>query len=133
MASRRSSAPVQTDPIRQRLGIAAAVRDVSCPNCGVVFATAVRWQMRCPECEHRWTDRSSRTFLDSVRDVRLEVFVTMIMVTAVICSVAGFALIVGWLIAEAAGIHGWDRTSGLAALFVAALVSIVVLGKLFRQ
>ena len=132
MTQRRSSAPVQTDPIRARLGKPAAARDVTCPNCGVVFATARRWQMRCPECDYRWTDRSSRSFIDSLRDARMDVFVTLLMGGAVVIGVGAFVVWVGWLFSEAAGIRGWDRTWGLAALFCASFLVILVLGKLFK-
>ena len=133
MNDRRSIAPVQTDPIRDRLGVAAAARDVRCPNCGVLYKTARRWQMRCPDCGHDWTDRSNRTLVDKLRDVRLEFFATLIMATAAFLAAGTLLVWVSWLLAEAADLRGWDRVYGLAVLFAASFLSLIVLGRLFRH
>jgi DNA-directed RNA polymerase subunit RPC12/RpoP len=133
MTYRRSNAPVQIDPYRARLGKPAAARDVLCPNCGVAFATQRRWQVRCPECDHRWIDRSSRTFLDKLRDARGDFVMTLVFSASVLLG-AGLLLVwIGWLFAEAAGMRGWERTWGLAALFAAAFASLLVLGWLLQH
>ena len=133
MTYRRSHAPVQTDPIRNRLGKPGVARDLSCPHCGVVFTTERRWQMRCPECDHRWIDRSGRTLIDSLRDARMDAFVTLFMGAGIVMYVGAFVVCVGLLFNEAAGLRGWDRTYGLAALFLASFASLFVLVKLFRH
>ena len=133
MTPRRSSAPVQTDPIRKRLGRPAVVRDVQCPNCGIIHATTHRWQMRCPECNHIWIDRSGRTVIDKLRDMRLQVFGTLWIAVALIVMLGGFAVMVAGLFVQAAENVGWDRTYGLAALFITCFLSLIGLGLLFRR
>ncbi len=125
---RRSDAPVQTDPIRDRLGRPAVARDVRCPNCGVTHTTSRRWQMRCPECNHIWIDRSSRTVIDKLLDARTQVFGTVLVVGAFVIVIGGFLMGVASLFNEVAGQRGWDLTYGLAAFFVACLVALVAVG-----
>jgi hypothetical protein len=133
MAERRYQGPVQTDPIRERLGKPGVARDVLCSNCGLIHATRRRWQLRCPECNPIWIDRSSRSLLDDLRDMRLQVVTVLLMIFAVVVGIGGFGLFIGWLFAEAAETWGWDRTYGLAAFFIACLVSLAVLGRLFTD
>ena len=133
MTTRRSDAPLQTDPIRDHLGKPGVARDVRCPNCGVIHATSRRWQMRCPECRHAWIDRSQRTLIDKLRDVRLEVFVAVLGVVTIIGALAFLAVWVGWLFAEAADQRGWNRTYGLAAFFIGCILSLAVLAYTFRH
>lgn len=133
MTARRSSAPVQTDPIRERLGKTSVARDVVCPNCGVVHATSRRWQLRCPECNHIWIDRSSRRLTDKLRDMRLPVFTALWLAFAMIGMLGGFGVFITGLFFEAAETWGWDRTYGLAGFFVACVISLFVLGRLFQR
>ena len=133
MTYRRSHAPVQTDPIRDSLGKRGVARDLSCPNCGVVFTTERRWQMRCPECDHRWIDRTGRTLIDTLRDARMDFFVTLFLGAGIVLYVGAFLVGVAFLFNEAAGLRGWERTYGLAGLFVASFASLFVLSKLFRH
>ena len=133
MTIRRSDAPIQTDPIRDRLGKPGIARDVQCPNCGVIHVTSRRWQMRCPECNHTWIDRSGRTFIDKLRDVRLEVFVAVLGVVTITGAVGFLAVWIGWLFTEAAGQRGWDSTYGLAAFFVGCVLSLAVISYVFRN
>jgi hypothetical protein len=133
MATRRSTAPVQADPIRARLGKPAPARDVVCANCGVTHSTSRRWQMRCPECHHGWTDRSSRTLVDEVRD-RLNTILTLLVFgVGLLLTVALFGGFVAWVFLEAADTYGWARTSGLLAFFIACFLSLFVLGRLFKH
>jgi len=89
--------------------------------------------MRCPECNHTWIDRSSRTIIDKLRDARLQVFGTLLLVGSFVIVVGGFLLGVASMFAEAANRRGWDLTFGLAALFAVCLVSVVALGFLRHQ
>ena len=131
MLERRSHTPVQIDPVRARLGKPAQSRDVQCPACQAIYSTTFRWQMLCPECGHRWTDRSSRTLLDEFRDRRLQLISVLLAIAAAVIAFGTLGAFIAWLFIEAAADWGWERVYGLAALFVASLVGLLILARLF--
>jgi hypothetical protein len=133
MIDRRAHGEVQLDPIRARLGRAGTPRDVVCPNCGAGYATERRWQMRCPRCDHRWIDRSYRTWIDDLRDSRGDLVVTVVLAGSVLVAAAALLTWIGWLFSEAVGMRGWERTYGLALLFAGSFLSLIVLGRLLRH
>jgi hypothetical protein len=127
MSEQRTSAPVQRDPIRARLGREGPVRDVRCPNCGATYATSRRIQMLCPECDHIWIDRSSRTFVDEVRDSVPNAFVAIVIGGSVILALGSMAIAVFKLFCVAVDRRGWDDTVGIAVFFCLCAVSILVI------
>ncbi len=124
--ARRSSAPLQTDPVRERLGKPAATREVRCPGCEVIYATTRRWQMRCPECNHIWIDRSSRRLADNVRDA-LPSLLTALFLGACLVVAAYMVLAIA---GATVGRFGLGRSLPVGLFIFACAAGIIVLGLL---
>jgi hypothetical protein len=83
--------------------------------------------MLCPECDHIWIDRSSRTFVDEVRDSVPNAFVAIVIGGSVILALGSMAIAVFKLFCAAVDRRGWDDTVGIAVFFCLCAVSILVI------
>ena len=117
---------VQTDPVRRRLGRPVVAREVTCPNCGYNYATEMRWQMGCPNCSFAWLDRSTRSFIDEIRDSLPSAFGTLFLAACV----AFAAYIAFAIVAAMLGRFGVSSSVPVALVILACAASFILLGLL---
>ena len=81
------------------------------------------WQVSCSQCSHVWQERTSRSFIDTLRESRLRAITAVGLFTVAAC-VAAFSAYVGWVFWKAFDL-GRPGVEALAVLFVAALTFTV--------